>query len=810
MKKTFTITMLLTAAAVVAGAQQVQQDTLAYGTGVYTNPAMLLQSKISGVRVSATDGGPAGQINTNIRGLNSVRGVSEPLWIVDGAVLSSSVGEAFQVFSQYGDYAYTTPVSQMEGWNLYDIESIEVLKNTSATALYGARGANGVIIIKTKMPASEAFSKELHVNAGVNLSAQSGEGLTPAVVQNYSLALGSSSARTRYRFSAFYRDSKGVVTNSDNQAFGMRAMFDTKTNKVVWFGLNAAISITSAATPTGAAWYGAPSNTLSLRGIAPLSYNDPTGVTSLDGWAADHDDDTKGFRTTADFYLTLNFTPSLSWTNTISFDLQNTDRYIWYGDATAFGAQYNRAAAATFSSLFCLDYRSELKYEHYFGQKHHFLASGIFETVADWNKYNLMNGVNFAIPDMRAKGINLKESVVVPMYYPKELSSLAGLLHLSYDYDKKFGIDASGRYEVNTRYDSGMAFADNLYPAASAWVDLHRIAFADAKGVSSLLIEGGWGRAGRNRYIPYGMLSSFASSYPEVETDYQAFYEGYNRVRSTEWNVGVKAGFIQDRLTLALAYYDKSTVDALNLYCYGEQGKKTVGVWVETERQDFWDQSSSISNRGFELDLSADIIRTSKVRWTLDANAAYNINKVVSVGGSDERGYLLNTYKMYATVNSVGSGVSAIYGYVTDENNNVVGEGILGDTLPKLTAGISTTLKVGGFSLELVGGGAFGFDILNLNRLLASGQEYVSQPFVEKGDYFRLSRATAGYDIPVKSKWLHTLSVHLTGTNLLTATSYSGWNPDVNSFGFTNLATGIDYGSFPLQRTVLLGVTANF
>lgn len=791
-----------------AGAQTVRTDSLGRGLGAYTNPAMLLQGQVSGVRVSSTDGAPGGQLNTNIRGLNSLRGVSEPLWIVDGAILSSSAGDTYQAFADYGNSSLTAPVSQLDGLNIYDIASIEVLKNTTATALYGSRGANGVVIITTKNPVSEQMSIDVNTNFGIQ---------TPSgFAHSHSLALGSRTGRTNYRVSAFYRDSRGVIAGSGSNAFGMRVMFDTQSNSVVWFGLNTTFSIGRIGSTTSTAWYGSPSATLSYRNILPLPYFDPAGVSSLEGWNRDYDDLSTTIRSTSSFYLTFNFTKWLKWRNSLSFDIQDANRDIWYGNGTAFGKERNGAAGMTYSSLFTLDFKSELSFDRYFSEIHHLKAQAVFESIADWNKNNVMSGTDFFMHDLRAKGINLKESANKIRYFFPNTGSIGGHFSISYDLGNYAGIEAAARYETTPRYDSGSPVSDNLYPAVSGWLDLRNIAFPDSEVISALRLEGGWGEAGRSRYIPYEMLPFFTGKFPSVEFNLRGYYESFNRLRTDEWHVGINAGFLNSRILASLTYYDRKTQDRLNVYCFGEESKKEVGIWVTTPRKSVQEQTSTVGNKGFELDLKADVVNTSKVRWTIGLNGAYNINTLLKLAAADERGFLLNNDGIFANKNVEGESVSPIYGFTVNENNVVNGEGILGNTVPRFIGGFNTELKIGRLRLEMLGNAALGFNILNMNRMLASAGietymgESVAAPFVEKGDYFRLSRVTLGYDIPLKSAKIKTLDVHFTCTNPFTLTNYGGLNPDVNSFGFTNLANGIDYGGYPIARCLMLGVSAKF
>ena len=800
--------MLLALCAAPALAQTTVADSLGPGSGVWTNPAQMLQGRVSGVTVSATDGNPAGPVITRIRGLNSVRGVSEPLWIIDGAMLTSSAGQTFQPFNDYGDFAYVPELSQMENLDMADIESIEVLKNTSATALYGMRGANGVIIIKTRRPDSESFGKRLVSNVGVGIPSVTGDGLDASVSHNHSFSLSSASTRTGYRFSVFYKNANGVVERSNSNAAGIRVKFDTKANKVVWFGLNSAFSLANASSRSGSAWYGSPSQMLSLRGIAPLAYNDPESANSLAGWNKDFDDDSQVFRTTDDFYLTLNFTPSLRWNNTVSLDMQDNTRYIWYGNGTAFGKADNGAAGISYASLFTLNMRSELSWGHWFGKNNiKLLAAAGYS--ADWNKFNVMSGTNFFMHDMRARGLNLNESKRVIRYFARDLGAIFWQGKLSYSYSKFAGFDVSGRYESVRRYDSGRSFSDNLYPSASLWFDLHELLLKSSKTVSALRLEGGWGVAGRRHYVPYEMLPVFTGGgYPKVDLDYRGFYDGYDRIKSSEWNIFLKSSFARGRIDFSLGWYDKTTEDELSLYCYGEPRPTKPTIWRKTPRRLVQSQGSTISNKGIEADFA---IRGGRAfKWRVSLDGAYNVNRLTKVDPGDARGFLLNQYSMYATMNVEGHPVSSIYGFTVDSGNTVTGEGLLGDTVPVFTGGIGFTASYKGFSFALDAYAAAGHKILNLNRMLASGEEYVAAPFVEKGDYLRIGRASLGYDIPLRWKHVKALGVNVSANNLFTFTAYKGWNPEVNSFAATNLANGLDYGSYPLARLVMLGICLKF
>ena len=115
-----------------------------------------------------------------------------------------------------------------------------------------------------------------------------------------------------------------------------------------------------------------------------------------------------------------------------------------------------------------------------------------------------------------------------------------------------------------------------------------------------------------------------------------------------------------------------------------------------------------------------------------------------------------------------------------------------------------------GFTMEARFSGAAGFDIINANKLLETGSTEILPEHSERGDYLRLDCLTLAYDVPVKLRWMKGVRVNVSSHNLFTATNYSGWNPDVNSFGVTVRNYGIDYGSFPVFRSVVLGLSLKF
>ena len=138
---------------------------------------------------------------------------------------------------------------------------------------------------------------------------------------------------------------------------------------------------------------------------------------------------------------------------------------------------------------------------------------------------------------------------------------------------------------------------------------------------------------------------------------------------------------------------------------------------------------------------------------------------------------------------------------------------ILGNVIPEWTGSFGADYTFDRLNVSMLWDGAAGYSLVNMNNMLKDGAKEVSEKYVEKADFLRLARLSVGYRLDtarLKMPFFKELNISLSAANLLTLSGYSGWNPDVNSFGLTVLSGGIDYGSYPQVRTVMLGINAKF
>lgn len=795
-KRILAVICLLSSMAVSLSAKEIVTDTLGTVKSVATGPAELIRGQVSGVRVSSVDGGPNGQLNVNIRGLNTLRGDSQPLWIVDGAIIGSSVNQNLNAFylsggvtingdalPDYSGRSYTYPKGNFTWLNPYDIESVEVLKDISATSRYGMLGANGVVIIKTRKPVSGERNIWLNSNVGVDMSAQGGDAFKSGIVTTHDIGLnGIFGTNSFYNISGFMRYDNSAIVNSGSIVGGVALNMETVANERFQFGLNSFLNFGDYKTAAGTNYIGAPSTMILSRYPALFEHD------KLSDWIASYDDETLDFRTVNSVWLNINFLRTLALKITGGADYQNQTRYIWFGNTTSFGKEYSGATSILNNSLLNYNVSADLNFDRSFAVKHHLTAGLSYDLTGSLNRTNAMCGTNFDLPYLRGKGLSSSGSIHAIRKFTTDYYRMGAYAHLGYDFDGYAGLNGSLRSEYTPEYDKEPV----LMPAGEAFVNLKKILFKNSTAVSSLKISGGYGEAGRETLLPYEYMYALISNYPTVVAGSEPYFSGLNRLISKEYNVGFNVGFVNDRVNLAFRYYDKQTDDIFRIY---NSGKILSELWVEAAEQKIdQERKSLIANNGFEVEADFRFIDRTNLRWTAQVNAAYNINSVITLDSLD-----VNTPDivkgMYHSANEEGKSVGQILGY---------------NTLPKVSGGFSTSLFVHGLTIDARFSGAAGFSIINAGKMVEANASAITEEYIERGDYFRMDCLGLSYDIPVKSSWVQAFKINLSAHNLFTITDYSGWNPDVNSFGVNARSYGVDYGSFPLRRSVLLGVTLRF
>lgn len=738
----------------------------------------LMETNISGVRVLSTDGSLTGLRLINIRGLNSIRFDSAPLWVVDGAIIGQFENLNLNAFYQTGgetsegdalpDYTGQSNLSAIDDllWlNPDNIESIEILKDVSATAIYGMKGANGVIVVKTRKAESPAFGIEVHSRAGLQSSYTGGDAFKTGFVHHHNARIGgTSTSGVSYHTSLNFLQSDGPAKRNSLQSGSLALGVDARTNKTLWFGLNANIGAGKYSSPSGVAPIGGPSVMILSRNEKAFEHD------TLQGWLDDYDDDAQDYRMVGSAYVQANILPYLSLNVTGGLDYHNRKRFIWYGGGTSFGRDFNGTAAILNDVLSNFNVKGQLDFNRYFATVHHLQASLGAEFIQSGFRDNCMNGTSFDFPQLRAKGLSSSGSRN-SIRQTTHSNSLWGVgAQVKYQWASYLSLDLSLRADKNPKYDT----RPMILPSADASVNLRELLFSGSRTVSNLSIGGGWGAAGQEKSLPALLAGTYVDSLPDIPAGAMDFHHGLNRILSKEWHLDLAAGLL-GRVDFSAEWYDKRTDDNFLVYNFSRQVTGS-GMYEETTSGTvIQERTSQIRNRGLELEIMARIFDKEDFKWSVSANAAFN-QISVTPDGQDTAGTIR----------------------------------FLDRTVPKYLAGLETDITLHAFTIKARLSSAAGFSILNGNKYIGQAFTGFSEEDLERADYMQLDHLGISYRLPVKVKWLKGASVSLSGKNLFCLSRYGGWNSGVNCFAPNASLYGIDYGSYPRMRSIILGVKLEF
>lgn len=635
-------------------------DSLGFDNASVWAPGQLLTDKISGLRVESDHNLAGSTPMLFFRGVNSFRGDSQPLWIVDGVMVDPGL-------------------NSLSWLNPDDIKSITVLKDLSAAAIYGAQAANGVIIVTTNASASASagiaqnFEGHWNSNAGIN----------PRLSHNHSLSMTGKAGKTTYSVSGFYRMNSGLLASNRENEGGARVCFETSGSSLFQIGSTTNVSIGN---------------------LSDSSFCDDERKMKGGGTA---------------LWVICNISPSLKLRMDGGVDLRNATEYIWYGDNTDIGMASNGKASVLGTALVKYNGRAVLNWTRFVSIDHKLSVSAAFDFNSTDRKCSSMSGADFFTHSLGAKGITLAAGMPDVSKYDHIHTSLGGYAKVGYNYKNIAGANVSLRLDRTPRYEDRAV----LGKSGDAFFDVRNAFFPESSAVSGLRLTVGYGEAGREESVPYYLYSQYLpGTFPVAESESEPFFEGLSRCRSIEFNSGIGVGFINNRVLFNVKYYDKRTLDSFYGFSFGKKGQY---YWEYASRSDSFSRSTLLSNRGFEFDLSSEIIRGKDIRWTVNANAAWNVNQFLRVDSSDVPGAVL------------GRSVGAAVGYVLDNSGtplDITGDGIvniydmvaLEDTVPSVIGGVGTTLKAGRFCADILAGAAAGY-------------------------YFRLDRISLGYSLPFKN-----------------------------------------------------------
>jgi TonB-linked SusC/RagA family outer membrane protein len=755
------------------GSQRVQDATGSvaslsprnFNKGVIASPEQLLQGRISGVQVTPSSGEPGAGININIRGASSIRSGNSPLFVVDGVPLDNS-GTSGGLDAGAGTSSARNPLSFI---NPADIENISVLKDASAAAIYGSRGANGVVLITTKrgssgqgiqFSASSSMSTTAKrydlLNAADFITLATRAGADPAVInggantnwqdqifrsvfsQNYNLSFGGSKNASNYRLSFGYDDQNGVVEKSGLKRLTGRlnasqGLFDEKIKIDLSFTASN-IKNTYAPISDNAGFEG------SLIGAAiianptyPVKVDDeyftPGGAFRNPGNMLDYIDDSDNInRYLANISGTWNIIDNLSYKATFGLDHSDGKRSTWLdphllGYTGTQGFRSYNVPQVTDNGRGILQNQKlsstlvehTLTFNQKFGENELNLLGGYsFQQFKNfgWNDI----GWNQVNKDIRAKSLDDFVDRLPGTFGDSTKSELQSFFaRANYSHQDKylltltFRVDGSSKFGENNKY--------GYFPAAAFKWKIMNEDFAPKNTFDELSLRINYGQTGNQEFPAYASLPITQRQLNGSNILISNASPNLKWETTTSYGAGIDFAILKSRLSGTIDYFNKSTKDLLFLQDYPAPSAATRR-WINLP--------GNVVNNGIDLGLSFQAIQKESFNWEIVYNASIIKNTVKDFGSrnvitGDISGQGLSG--AYSQVIRNDEPLGAFYmqkflgfdndGFSTYLNQELSGTYIVGSALPKFTTGLTNNFTFGQFNASVFVNAATGFYVYN-------------------------------------------------------------------------------------------------
>ncbi len=844
--------------------------------------ASLIAGKIPGLAVTTPTGDPNAGTEISLRGVTTLIGPTSPLVLIDGVP---------------GDLNTVAP---------QDIDQISVLKDASAAAIYGSRASNGVVLITTKRFQGGAPSIRYDAYASRSTIAKRPDFLTASdyrslIAQGYdfqdfgsttnwqdavlrspissrqNVSLMGGSGATSYTASFNYENTQGIFQRSDKQSMTARinlsqSMFADRLRADfnMLTGINDAFAgpdytyiwrQTLIRNPTDQMV----DSTGAWQERGTYFYTNPLGLLNEDNGSNEGRD------------LRLNGTLKYSPINQLNISLLGgTERSSnLYGEATTFEhvntTQSGLNGTADRSTGSETDHILELTgtYTPTLGDNHVTLLGGYsyqdFENEG-FSAYNYGFPTDLFAYNQLQQGSALSTGNADMSSYKSSYTLIGYFTRLNYDWQDRFLLNGSLRYEGNSRF--GAAHKWGMFPAISAGWRLANEQFVRSRApwLNELKLRVGYGVTGIAPTSSYLSLTSY--SYRDRFLYDGQWVEGLEPSRNpnpdlrwerkSEINEGIDYAMFDSRLNGSLDVYQRDTRDMLYNYSvpvppylYGNM-LANVG---------------HMANRGIEAQVNFDVIRRPQTTWTTSVNWSTNSNRLVSLSNSVYQsadffyaGYTGEPIQYSTHRIDVGGKIGNFYGYqsvdidtaghwiVLDSAGNRISiddakekdRHVIGNGLPKQYLSWNNTARFHNWDLNVNMRGAFGFQILNFPRMFYENPTitqynmlksafdkvygkrtvnydlaYVSY-YIENGDYWKLDNVTLGYTFGQSALKLlggavSGARIYVAGNNLFTITGYKGLDPEVSTRGLDGLSPGIEYrDTYPTTRMITTGLSLRF
>ncbi|GGH76101.1 TonB-linked SusC/RagA family outer membrane protein [Filimonas zeae] len=657
-----------------------------------------LKGAATGVQVTQTSGQPGGGVSIRIRGGASIQGGNEPLYVVDGFPLYNSAASTGALSG--------TPTNPLASINPADIESVDILKDASATAIYGSRGANGVVIITTKKGKADRNNINFETSYGMQtvrkkidvlgakdfailrnevlysttpaagkyqyLSQQQidqlGEGTNwqnaafrKAPLQSHQLSVSGGSAKVQYLLSGNYYKQEGIIKNTDFSRLSLRANVDARPGDHLKTGVSLAISGSKAnIAPSGiigsllimppTATIYEPDGSYTLRNPFENIFANPIATLNETSNKSNIN------RLLGTAYAEYTIARNLAVKVLAGADVSNQKDKYYVPSAIYEGAGPKGTASLGSSNYNSWLNENTITYNKSFG-KHAIDALAGFTQQEATNESFIAGAQNFVSDDLTYNNLGSGATLVRPASdtYSWVLHSYLG--RVNYSYNNLYYLTASIRRDGSSRFGKNNKWG-NFPSLAASWKISNEDFFKPLlKHVTDLKIRSSFGTTGN---LEIGQYQSLSTLYSLNYIFGGSILTGFapNRVPNDnlgwettyQYDAGIDVGLFSNRLLVSLdAYYKKTNDLLLNVEIPWTTG-------YASSLQNF----GSVENKGLELGIKTKNIVRKNFSWETDLNISFNRNKVLTIGNGASS-YISGNY-----VIQVGQPLGTFYGTITD------------------------------------------------------------------------------------------------------------------------------------------------
>lgn len=677
---------------VTAAISTVKADVI--GKQAVSGMEAALQGQVAGVQITTPSGQPGSGMNVQIRGNNSISSGNNPLYVIDGVPVTASYD---------GIGAGEQPFNPLNTINPNDIESIDVLKDGAAAAIYGVRASNGVVVITTKRGRGKGeinFSayygtqslrkkvpllngtqwadlyNEALVNAGMPEAVRpedikyntdwQDEVFRTAPIQNYQLSFGGASERTRYYLSASYFNQEGTVLNSGMKRYQFKINIDQTINERIRVGtnLNFSRSDDNRSVQSGAALNngGVLGGALSQIPLVPVKEEDGKYGTNPYlfsdnpvGNLVEVHNLSNIYQLIGNIYGEADILPNLTFRTSLGLDFKSQlSKNFTTLEYSATQNNAIRGSARMYNLVNPIGlWENTLTYRPLENEMHKLTVLGGYS--AQHFKYANQENSSSGFVSNAVTNFTAGSSPGIPVSNEIEWGLISYFVRGIYSYRDKYLVQASMRADGSSVFNKENRFG--YFPAVSlGWIISEEPFFGKSNAVEFLKLRASVGSNGNQQVGTYARFTLFTPGTTGTVLT-QIGNESLQWETTTQYNVGLDAGLLKGRINLTLDAYLKRTENLLQMV------PLPTSVGIATAPQNI----GMVENRGLELGITSNNIEGKEFTWTTNFNISLNRNKVLDLGKIlNQKGELVDRVVISGdNIIQKGQPLGVFYGYRT-------------------------------------------------------------------------------------------------------------------------------------------------